>query len=45
MLCFINMELVVQLHIFKNCYFVCLKLKIFKELVLRLKAHCGCGFL
>lgn len=39
MLSFINMELVMQLHILKNSYFVHSKLKILKKLVLRHKAH------
>lgn len=45
MLSFINMELVVQLHIFKSSYFVCSKLKILKKLVLRHEAHYMCSFL
>lgn len=45
MLSFINMELDVQLHIFKNSYFVCSKLKFLKKLVLRRKAHYVRSFL
>lgn len=45
MLDFINMELVVQLHIFKNSYFVCSKLKTLRKLVLRRKTHYMHGFL
>lgn len=44
MLTFINMGLVVQLPIFKNSYFMCFKLKEFKEISFEVQDTLCVGF-